>query len=282
MTRTLLVIIFCASLIACDNSSDLLSDAVTGTVESGVSALSGVMDDHNGATLITFDNDNFSVVAACTRAAAAACAGSIKTATYAGCTLGSSFFTVTGNTQLTYSSVGVCGTGLSITNDSVTREYDYSITGPGGGTLRVFSTAQTDYRGNSISGGGRLTRTASGWNVELLGKNKVLNGALGPELINYSLRTTTPVNITGGITRGTRVANGGALEVIHNKSKFIATHTLTALTWSASCCHPVSGSIETTLSGSKTGTINTTFTGCGLATVTKDNENKNLVFDYCE
>lgn len=70
------------------------------------------------------------------------------------------------------------------------------VDGPYGGVLAV----------TSEGGGGRLTRTATGWIAEILGKRKVLTHR-ARELMNLS--TPQAIEITGSLGRSSRVVNSG-------------------------------------------------------------------------
>ena len=284
--KGLLLALFFSSLSGCGDSNNLSTD-ITETLESGISALSGVIDDHNGTSVLQsqLNSTSISSLALCSRAQSSSCSGTPaknKEAIYSSCSLGIFGLTVSGNVNLEYSSSSVCSGGLTSNADSVTRTYDYSITGPRGGTLRVFSSPQDNYNNVSISGGGRLTKTASGWDIEILGKNKTLKTVAGREIMNHSVRTTSAIQITGGLSRDSRVAQGGGLEVMHNLAEFTATHSFDQLVWDNTCCHPTSGTITTSLTGAYTGTATTEFTDCGIAKVTMEEKSRTLDLTYCE
>ena len=148
--------------------------------------------------------------------------------------------------------------------------------------LYIYRTCDgADRSGNTFGGGGRLTKTAGGWTVEVLGKNKRFSRG-GRELFNISTRTLTPISVTGSLSRASRVVNGGSFEVIHNKAQFVATYVPSNLTWSSACCHPVSGSLAVTYAGSVTGSSSVTFNGCGTATMVKDGLSSQITLNYCE
>ena len=74
---------------------------------------------------------------------------------------------------------------MATAGDQVVRTYDYDISGPYGGVLSVTS-----------EGGGRLTKTAGGWTVEILGKRKELT-LRGRKILDLSISTPSPLQITG-------------------------------------------------------------------------------------
>ena len=273
---------------------DSIDDSVGDAVESAVTTAGGVADEQAGSGFAvapmtraerllaelegTLLPKAWAIMSCSGRAVAASCAVSApytRSVSY-DCTMGT--FGMSGTVTLTYSS-SACN--LASANDSVTRTYDMTVTGPRGGSLRRFTTVHTDYRGNSISGGGRITKTASGYTLEVLGNNRVLS-ANGNSLFDISVRTTSPINVTGGLLRAGRVMDGGAVEVIHNKAQFTATWIPSQVTWTAGCCYPTSGTASLELSGSQTGTASVTFTGCGTATVTKGDTTKDITLANCE
>ncbi|MCC7404395.1 MAG: hypothetical protein IT288_08350 [Bdellovibrionales bacterium] len=258
------------------------------SAESGITAISGVADEQNGSSFASYHLKQRTFAdlllpkayaSTCSRAYLSSCVSGVKSATYSDCDISGTLLSLDGSVTLTYSDSGC---GLASTGNYVTRTYDYTISGPRGGSLHVFSSAQTDYRGNSISGGGKLIKTASGWEIQILGKNKVLQAAGGSTLMNHSVRTLSNISVTGGLDRASRVVNGGQVEVAHNLANFTAIYTPNNLQWSSSCCHPVSGSISISFDGSVTGTGSIVFNGCGSATISKDDKSRDLSLTYCE
>lgn len=155
------------------------------------------------------------------------------------------------------------------------------MSGIRGGNLSTSSTTSTDYKNQSYGGGGRLTTTTNGWNLEILGKHKSLNVS-GVELANISLRTLSPLLVTGSLSRINRTVSGGQIEVNFNKATTTAVVHPLNLQWSNSCCHPISGSMSLTWSGSKSGTSAVTFQDCGQATIIENGQERNIELSYCE
>lgn len=268
------------------SSTSNVDDSVGDAVESAVTMVGGLADELTSGgfstSLFSVADPRVVIKAACSgRAAGQNCSGDVKTLSYPDCTLGNSVYTLTGSVTLTYSSGSACSALVMSTDDSVTRTYDLTVTGPRGGTLHRFTTNHTDYRGNSISGGGKLTKTSSGYNMEVLGNTRVLTYN-STSLFDISARTTSPIAVTGGLLRSVRVLNGGALEVIHNLAKYTATWVPSNVTWSAGCCYPTSGSATVTFEGSITGSATVSFSGCGTASVTKDGTTKDFTMSNCE
>jgi hypothetical protein len=118
--------------------------------------------------------------------------------------------------------------------------------------------------------------------MDLHGKHHSFVGRRGREVYNVSLRTLQPIVITGGLSRANRLVNSGQIEVNHNLAKFTALITPSNIQWSSDCCHPVSGSLSVTYSGSKTGTSTVTFQGCGSAQVNDNGQSEDIELSYCE
>ncbi len=300
--KSLSVWILVLSLTACGkkltetNNSDginLLSiDPTESVVESGISALDGVADEQANASLaslskpIQFNKFDFvksllvpeAYAAVCERAYAQTCNSGVKQVTYAGCTNVTGQASLNGDVGLSYSH-GSCT--LSSAGDSVTRTYDLNITGPRGGIFAITSDNETDYLGQTYGGGGKLTKTSSGFDIEIMGKHKsfVYNNRL---LYDVSMRTTSPIGVTGTIARVGRTVSGGTMEIHHNLAKFTAAITPNNLTYSNVCCHPVAGTLAINYSGSVTGNATLTFNGCGSATYIKAGQAKDITLSYCE
>lgn len=273
-----------------DLSASSVSSPAADALEAGITSVSGIADDQNGSTFAmqTKINDRYEFLASaffpkayalgCSRAVTQACSSGVRTITYADCEMGARVFSLSGSVTLTYSS-NSCA--MISTGDSVTRTYDYTISGPHGGSLTMSSANHFDYRGNTIGGGGKLTRTSSGYDLDILGKHKVLKKN-GSSLADITVRTIQPLEVTGGLARAGRQVNNGILEVNHNLSKFTARYTASNLVWSAQCCHPTSGTMSVTYTGSLTGSATVTFDGCGTATLEKDGTQTNIDLSYCE
>ncbi|HEX4923066.1 MAG TPA: hypothetical protein VFV50_03235 [Bdellovibrionales bacterium] len=220
----------------------------------------------------------------CERAAAQSCqasgATSTKSATYNGCVIPFTAVTATGDVGLAFNN-NSCS--LSNAGDSVTRTYDVTLQGYFGATLRISSESHQNYEGTTLGGGGTGTRTAGGWELNLHGQHRVFKTPRGIEVGNVSLRTTTPVLVTGTLSKVNRVINSGVVEVAHNRAKITAIYTPSNLTYNSSCCYPVSGSLNVTWRGAETGSADIAITGCGTAKITHDDGTvENKTFKYCE
>lgn len=279
-----------------EENVDLSTDTQADVVESAITMIAGQADDAAGSSFamqtkadaykfaaletLLFGSAN---AANCSRAFDQACNNSTgtKTATYSNCDITGRSFTLSGSVTLTYSN-NSCTLGVG---DYVTRTFDHTISGPRGGAIQTTSALRSDYRGVQIGGGGKLTHTAvTSWTLELLGKHKI-GTRNGRTLFDASARTTTPIAISNSLTRSGRTISSGVVEVNHNVANFTATFVANAsqpLVWSSLCCHPVSGRLDATYTGSIVGSGSITFNGCGSAELSKDGSTRTLSLGYCE
>lgn len=276
-------------------SQSVVSDPQTEALESAMTVVSGQADDATGGTFALQTTSMSSKVAQlsvalfgdsarasnCGRAFDQACNTSVgtKSITYTDCAVGSRPFTLNGSVTLTYSN----NSCLLNVGDSVVRTYDHTIAGPRGLSIETTSVLRADYRGTQIGGGGRLSHTgANSWTIDILGKHKI-GSFRDRSIFDVSVRTTTPVAISGSLARSGRTVSSGALEVNHNRAQFTATYQVTQpLVWNSSCCHPVSGALSATYAGSLSGSGTVSFNGCGSADLTKDGVTRTLSIGYCE
>lgn len=269
-------------------------DSVEAANEAGIVALSGMADEQSGSGFAIYRTEprllkqdvlellipSAHANSLCSRAALQTCTAGSRSIDYSGCSIGASQFSIRGEVDLSYSDTSC---SMSTTGNSVTRSYDFTIAGPRGGSVTHSSAVRESVvDGTSIGGGGRLTRTAGGWDLEILGKHTIGTGRRGRTVFDVSVKTTAPVQVTGGLSRASRVLDGGQVEVHHNLAGFKAVLTPSNLQYSAMCCHPVSGSINATYSGSVAGEATLSFEGCGSATLTKDGVNSSVSLTYCE
>ncbi|MCE3011236.1 MAG: hypothetical protein LW875_11560 [Proteobacteria bacterium] len=265
-------------------------DPVEATMESGLSVISGMADEQAGSGYAIMNKSLPSVwdvlapqaavaSSACSRALSSSCVSSRRSASHNGCSVGAGLVTLTGQVDLTYSQSSCLMTN---NGDSVTRTYNVQFEGPRGATLSLSSAVETDYRGSSYGGGGRLTKTASGFDLEVFGRHSQLVSSRGRQLYDVSVRTLSPLSISGSLSRSSRTVISGSLEVNHNLAGFTAVFTPTNLQWSGSCCHPISGSVSVSYSGAKTGSATVNFNGCGSAQVNQDGQTQTVELSYCE
>jgi hypothetical protein len=260
--------------------SDSTVNAVNASVEGGITTVDALVDDQAGSTFAASLRSSPTLYAeklfnqilppayavSCARAIDQSCSAGERQISFSSCDLprGHRF---SGWIKLNYSSA-TCS--LANTGEQVTRTYDYDISGPYGGVLSVTS-----------DGGGRLTKTAGGWSVEILGKHKELTFR-GRKLVDLSISTPTALQVTGSLSRQSRVINSGSYQVVHNLAGFTAVYVPQNLTYESSCCHPVSGSLSVTFTGSVTGSGSVTFNGCGQASLTRNGQTQDIGLNYCE
>jgi hypothetical protein len=280
----LLLAVGCAKKVSEDN--DLAISSTTAEVESGSTAVTGLLDEQAGNNYAMTSSPQKSIfdliapkafAATCMRPTFSSCQSGIKAATYSDCEIGP--FSISGSAQLQYSQSGCT---MNATTDTVTRTYDLVRSGLHGGSLNTTSSAKSDYRnGSAYGGGGRLTKTPSGFSLDILGKHKALTFR-GRSVYDISIRTIAPLQISGGLDRSSRNIQSGQLEINHNRAERTAVWTYNNVQFSSLCCHPVSGTIDIVWSGSKTGSAQMTFQGCGLAQVTEGGQSSQVEMSYCE
>jgi hypothetical protein len=144
---------------------------------------------------------------------------------------------------------------------------------PENGIVTTSSNSNTDFRGNVIGNGTRLTITGiNTFNLDVLGLRKtltIMSGNSGFTSYDLLIRTTLPFTIAGGLTRSNRVINNGMLEVI-TPNNFVYTFVAHDLIYSSECCYPVSGTLSFTETGPFTGSGSITFSICGSAHVQRN------------
>ncbi len=165
-------------------------------------------------------------------------------------------------------------TGLMTTGASNTFTTTSSVPGvtraAGSG---VYVNMDTDVSGYSVpsNGGTQITCGGSGCpasrNIRILGLHRSLYSSSSAKISDHTIKTTSDLVMTG--TDGTRQITSGTIVVQHNLARFTATtNVVSALTHTSGCCFPTGGSLQTTYTGSKTGTETITFQStCGKATV---------------
>ncbi|MBK7843329.1 MAG: hypothetical protein IPJ71_06475 [Bdellovibrionales bacterium] len=212
-------------------------------------------------------------LSACTFSAArSTCSSNVSTISWGGCTIGT--VTLTGGWSEAWSA-GFCSDGsqpTALTNGtSVTRTSPSGqvLTFASGATLTTDTVAHTTYDGTSIPGTGITISNSGGTRTVVInGLHKVLVGPRGRTWFNHTL-TSSGLTVTGTRSGGNRVVSGTSVHY-HNLAEYKATHTFTTVTWRAStCCYPTSGSVSSTLEGSRSGTVSLSFTTtCGEANFT--------------
>jgi len=276
-----------------NRAAEIEADNQEVALESGVTAMNGLLDDQSSTNGFASNRSSFKPTvtsisemilpqahaAVCTRAIAQVCSGSTKSITYSGCTGPNGLVSLSGQVNLVWSGNGNC----TLENgEAVSRTYELEFNGPRGGVLSVSSSNKSTWEGNSIGGGGSLSQiSANSWALSIAGKHKTLVYR-NREIFDISVATASPISVTGSLLRNGRVVNGGSLVVYHNRAGFTATFVPNNLTYSAGSCHPVSGSVNVTYTGSLVGNATVTFNGNGNATITRDGISRSVTLTYCE
>jgi len=210
------------------------------------------------------------------------CLNGVRTRTFDSCTTGAGALTHTGAVTLTWrnaedSLITDCRTGQSgalAEGSYITRTVERTITGRRGASIVVTSTDVTAYDTSVTFGSGqKLTKSSTGATVSILGMNRKATKADGTKVFDISTKTSEDLVYTG-TSRATRVLTSGQIQIFHNLAQYTVTLTPNNVTWSADCDTPTSGSMKGTMSGSVTGEVEVTFTGCGTYSVvqSKDGE----------
>jgi hypothetical protein len=292
MKSPLKILILTAFLTSCGPKlGDLNSDSeeLSSSIEDAVTTISALLDDQQGESYALSQPKSLpqwmneivipkALASSCLRPVHLACEDGRKTSSLVQCTLGHPQVQTNGHIQLAYSQSSC---SLEQVGEQVHRTYDLEYMGPYGGRLHISSENQIDYRGQTIGGGSQLVRTEDGFQLTILGRNKTLirNGRV---LRSRSLRTLTPLEITGGLSRAQRRVNRGQLEVIHNLAGFTATYQADNLQWTSSCCHPVAGQLNVEYEGAKQGLALVQFQGCGQAQLQINDEVTDVQLNYCQ
>jgi hypothetical protein len=261
-------------------------DATESVVESAMTQVAGDADDQAGSSYAYQSKPdplfftlvlNKAYAANCQRPIAASCSAGVRSQTYSNCNTAESSISMSGAASLTYSQSNC---SLAISGDYVERTYDLTLSGPRGGQYDLLSSNQTDYRGQTYGGGGRLQKTSSGFSIAILGRHSELSFR-GRILSSVSTRTLQNVELNQ-LTRNGRILNGGQIEVNHNLAEFTTVISPVNVQWTSTCCHPVSGSLNLSFSGSKSGSATVTFLSCGSAEINENGQTRTTSISYCE
>lgn len=288
----LTILLLSIMITSCGREEEVVNQAIADSVESAISAIAGVADEQAGETVTSSEPtpienllNNLTIIpsayaAVCSgRAFNQACSSGVRSISYSNCTIGSSSHTLSGNVSLTYSDSANCD--IDTNGETVTRTYDFTRTTNWGAKIRTFSSSKTDYEGNTYGGGGRLTKTASGFDLTVLGKHRTRTTAGGRAALDISMRTTSDISLDQ-IARNNRTINGGTFVIAHNLAKYKVSLSPSNLTYTSSCCYPTGGTINVTYSGIISGSGSVTFTSCGSATLSRDAESYDITFYSCE
>jgi hypothetical protein len=184
---------------------------------------------------------------------------------------------LSGQITTTFDSAATCNSWLGgtqstgsftdTTSNFVRTTLDNSI-------ITTFTDSSPNYNQVPIGGGVSVGFSGGTNAVSILGLKKTRVSPLKATLYEHSVHTTTAIDVTGTLAAGTRAIASGTVIVDHNIDQFTATGLINNLQWNSTCCLPISGTIDFTLTGKKTGTANINFnTGtCGEVTLTDNVE----------
>jgi hypothetical protein len=248
------------------NSSSASSDPLAESLESAVNAVAGASDDAANESVVASQTSPLmdllipsAHAAACSRnlsGAAGVCTRNVN------CEAGP--YVWSGTATLTFANGASCS--FSGVGDTFLREVNFRRTGPRGNLLTT-SAFRTNYLGQNIGGGIEVEKTGTGYELDILGQSKVLTSKRNSTVFDVSAETPVKL-VMNKLIRSGRIVSSGTLNIYHNKAGFTAAHTFNNLEWNSTCCYPVSGSLDVSLSGSRTESGTVTFTGCGSVTTT--------------
>lgn len=296
MKKNLALVLLVMLSVSCGKLEELAQvdadTAIADSVEAAITSLGAISDEQSEEDLSAYKKSQINKVldllnpmksayaATCSgRAAGQFCSGGEKNITYSDCDIYNSNQTLNGNVKLVYSDTSNCD--IDTVGESVTRTYDFTRTTGWGAQIRTHSENKTDYEGNNYGGGAVLTNTASGYEVEILGKHKERTSAAGRARMDVSIRTTSPLSFDE-LDRDNRTVNSGTLVVAHNILNYKVEMSPNNLEYSSSCCYPIGGTMDLTYSGTISASGVVSFNGCGSATVTRADESYEIEFYSCE
>ena len=262
-------------------------DNFADTIEASLTSVGGATDDANNESVVAESKQNLlhKILdqAFISNAYAASCSRSLTNASgvctrNVNCEYGA--YVWSGTAQLTFSNGSTCSLGAI--GETYTRTVNFTRSGPRG-SLQTTSSSRTPYTGSAIGGGIEVTKADNGTavDVNILGQHKILTRTNGSVLFDMSFSTTTPLQLNK-LARNGRIISSGVLEVYHNRAQFKAEHSMSNLSFSSSCCYPVSGTISTNFSGSLNGSGSITFNSCGNFTASYKGQTKTYAMANCE
>lgn len=199
--------------------------------------------------------------------------------TYANCTRHRTVWN--GSERFAFSSLAVCNARLTAkavpTSGSVLRTFgEGAATTVTIGNRQVsLDTSEASGYDNPVSGGVSVAFSANGdgdpvRTIDIRGIHQSgKNVRRDKEVWNVTVSTDVakPLKIVGS-GKDKEISEGRTV-IQHNLAKYTAEADIVIpLTFAAGCCHPVAGAVETTFSGSKSGTQTLTFSStCGVGTL---------------
>ncbi|WP_413289358.1 hypothetical protein [Bdellovibrio sp. HCB337] len=201
-----------------------------------------------------------------------ACTSSTITRNFNSCTIGSA--TVTGDVDITWAGTGVTTCALNQSGNTITRDPNFTVTGPYGGAFHVAKTATIGQRITWASG----TGTTKAFNFSNDGIRRWVTTPGGTTIYDYTTTTTSDITVTGTL-RSNRVMNGGTLRVTNNLTSATCDISPSNVNWSSGCTCASSGSWSGTCSDGSS--VSLSITSCGSGTLTIGSTSRGVSFDRC-
>jgi hypothetical protein len=277
----------------CGAARDLSTDDTTSVTELGAAAISGAVNatEEGGAMaslaprgLLDRMGEVFTVESTAhadgscpTVANGGACDGNGILLAYNQCRFGAATATWNGSQTIQFTQ-GTCSPALLSGAATFTRTFGAGTTRTSeNGTVVTLDTTTPSGYATPVSGGTTVVVSNPGLGVNrditVSGLHLTAVGAVRNRLGREVTRTVWDHSLNGSLQvvgRGAarKVAVGSTMTVQHNLALYTGTLQVTReLGFTAGCCHPTSGEITATLSGSRTGTEDVVFgPTCGEAT----------------
>ena len=163
---------------------------------------------------------------------------------------------LSGSITTTFSSPDICNTWLTsipTTGSFVDTTSTFVRTTLDNSIITTFTDSSPNYNQVSIGGGVSVGFGAGTNSVAILGLKKTRVSSLKATLYEHSVHTQSAIVATGSLAAGSRAIASGTVIVDHNLDDFTATGVISDLKWSTTCCLPVSGTIDFTLTGKRIG-----------------------------
>lgn len=166
--------------------------------------------------------------------------------------------------------------------DLFQREHDLQFSRVyGNAVLKSLSADHQNYLGQTLGGGEILTKTNTGWQIDILGKQQTLIDSSGQKFMDISVETLSPFVIEGTLRRAQRHVVSGQVAVYHNRAQFKSILTYDDLKWNSDCRCPIEGSITAT-NDRRPGTASIEFLACGKAKISRlDGREREIPLPRC-
>ena len=286
--KSFLLALIISSLAGCGLANSIDTTNLSDNVETGITVSSAVADDAAsagiGVTSLSIDETSDNGTAGineftCTGNWTGCSSSGVKTRSV-DCSNASTGIEYTKNLTVSFyksdGSVDNTCIGLATAGNYVVRTGTDTLTFPSNGTYTSTSTAANNYSGVSIGGGSQLSKNTDGtYSMAITGMSRSLVNAAGKDVWNHSIHTLSadPLVLNQFRRNGRKISKGTVI-VDHNIAKFTASMAFSDVTYTNDCCYPISGTITTTLTGSRTGTVTLTFssTTCGQVFMSSSKE----------